>query len=442
MGNGLVSAPRVRPARRRRSGAAAAAVVVAAGLLTACGKGTSANTMTWYINPDNGAQAHLAQKCSAASNGRYNISISTLPTAADAQREQLVRRLAAKDASIDIMSLDPPFTAEFANAGYLRTFSAQEAPAFTDGVLPAPVQTATWKGQLVAAPFWANTQLLWYRKSAVAAMGVDPASPNFTWDQMIDAASKAGKTVEIQGDRYEGYAVLVNALILSAGGQVLTNNERGKDATVAIDSPAGKEAATIIRKLATSPAADPAISTAKEEASRAGFQESTGGFLVNWPYIWAAFDTAIKSGTIPANFKDDVGWARYPRVNAAMPSKPPLGGINLAISAFSKHSDTAVEAVRCLTTTESQKANMLESGNPVARGAVYDDPQVIAKFPMAALIKESIADGGLRAVSPYYGDISTGIQREWHPPASVDPNSTPKKSANLIQDVLQNKRLL
>lgn len=85
---------------------------------------------------------------------------------------------------------------------------------------------------------------------------------------------------------------------------------------------------------------------------------------------------------------------------------------------------------------------MLESGNPVARAAVYDDPQIIAKFPMAALIKQSIADGGLRAVTPYYGDVSTGIQRTWHPPGSVNPQKTPQESAKLIQDVFQNKRLL
>jgi multiple sugar transport system substrate-binding protein len=440
--DGMVPTRGNRRLRRRRTYAAGAALVMSAGLLTACAKGASANTMTWYINPDNGAQAHLAQKCSAASNGRYTISISTLPNDADAQREQLVRRLAAKDTSIDIMSLDPPFTSEFANAGYLRSFSASEAPDFSNGVLPAPVATAMWKGQLVAAPFWANTQLLWYRKSAVAAMGIDPNSPSFTWDQMIDAASKAKKTVEVQGNRYEGYAVWINALILSAGGQVLANNDKGKDATVTLNSPAAAQAATIIHKLATSPAADPAIDTAKEEQGRAGFQQATGAFMVNWPYVWAAFDTAIKAGTIPADFKNDVGWAPYPQVSAGASAKPPLGGINLGISAFTKHPDFAVEAVRCLTSTESQKANMLESGNPVARGDVYDDPQIQAKFPMAALIKTSIGNGGLRAVTPYYGDVSTGMQRDWHPPAGVDPKTTPEKSASLIQNVLQNKKLL
>ena len=63
-------------------------------------------TLTWYINPDSGGQAKIAAACSDASDGKYTIEISVLPRNSDAQREQLVRRLAAGDDSIDIMSLD------------------------------------------------------------------------------------------------------------------------------------------------------------------------------------------------------------------------------------------------------------------------------------------------------------------------------------------------
>ena len=123
-------------------------------------------TLTWYINPDNGGQAELAKKCGDASDGAFRIETQILPNEADQQREQLVRRLAADDPSIDLMSLDPPFVAEFANAGYLLPITdPADVEMFTDGVLEAPLETAYWDGQLVAPPFWANTQLLWYRKS-------------------------------------------------------------------------------------------------------------------------------------------------------------------------------------------------------------------------------------------------------------------------------------
>jgi multiple sugar transport system substrate-binding protein len=189
--------------------------------------GAATPVLGWYINPDNGGQAELAAACSAASGGRYRITVSVLPNSASGQREQLVRRLAAKDRSIAIMSLDPPFLAEFAEAGFLRPFTTEEAAGFTAGVLSGPVEGATWNGRLVAAPFWANSQLLWYRKSAAARAGVDPAAGPVTWDQIIAGAERAGATVAVQGDRYEGYMVLISALVASAAVPSSTAPRRG-----------------------------------------------------------------------------------------------------------------------------------------------------------------------------------------------------------------------
>src|SRR3954454_9270860 len=131
----------------RRGVAALAASAALAGLLSACGdSGGGGNALTWYINPDDGGQTEVANRCSAASNGAYKITTSLLPNDASAQREQLVRRLAAKDSSIALMSLDPPFVAEFTNAGFLHTFSADEAGALTQGALQGPITSSTWNG--------------------------------------------------------------------------------------------------------------------------------------------------------------------------------------------------------------------------------------------------------------------------------------------------------
>jgi multiple sugar transport system substrate-binding protein len=53
-----------------------------------------------------GSFAAAAAHCSKASGGAYDIKIQELPAAADAQRQQLVRRSAAKDSSLDILGLD------------------------------------------------------------------------------------------------------------------------------------------------------------------------------------------------------------------------------------------------------------------------------------------------------------------------------------------------
>jgi multiple sugar transport system substrate-binding protein len=398
--------------------------------------------LNWYINPDNGGQSRLAEKCVDASNGAYKVDIQTLPNDASQQREQLVRRLAAQDSSIDVMSLDPPFIAEFANAGFLRPFAKSDEATFTDGVLEAPILTAFWNNQLVAAPFWANTQLLWFRKSVAEAAGVDPTAADFTWDEMIKAAESQKKVIGVQANRYEGYMVWINALVVSAGGQILSDPEAGKNATPSINSPAGNAAADIVGGLARSPAAPPAMSTAGEEEARSAFQSDKGGFMVNWPYVYGAAKGDVKAKAIPQSTVDDIGWARYPEVKAGEASKPPLGGINLAIGNFTTHPDQALELVKCLTSLQSNIDYMLDSGNPAAKGAAYDDPKVKEAFPMADLIRSSINTAGPRPITPYYNDVSTSVQITWHPSTNVKAPQTPDETATFMSDVLQGKRLL
>ena len=94
----------------------------------------------------------------------------------------------------------------------------------------------SWDGQLVAPVFWANTQLLWYRKSVASAAGVDPTAADFTWQAMIEAAEAEGKRIGVQGRRYEGYMVWINALVRSGGGQIIENPELGADATPTVAS--------------------------------------------------------------------------------------------------------------------------------------------------------------------------------------------------------------
>ena len=87
----------------------------------------------------------------------------------------------------------------------------------TRGTLPAPIQSATYRGQLFGAPANSNTQLLWYRKDLVK-------TPPRTWSQMLAMAGRIDprqNKIEIQGKQYEGLTVWFNSLLSSAGGQVL-----------------------------------------------------------------------------------------------------------------------------------------------------------------------------------------------------------------------------
>ena len=428
----------------RRPVAFAAAALVAAGTLAACGSGNSGGTptLTWYINPDSGGQAEIASRCTAAADGRYQIQVSQLPRDSPAQREQLVRRLAANDSSIDIMSLDPPYIPEFAQAGFLAPVPDDVAARVTEGVVQSSVEGSTWNDKLVAIPFWANTQLLWYRKSVAAAAGLDMTQP-VTWDQLITAAQSQHKLIGAQGKRSESLTVWLNALVESAGGHIIaTNSDKPQQIKLGLDSEAGRRAAALMKKLADSGTGGPGFSTANEDTSATGFEGPDAGFMVNWPFVWPRALTAVKAGTLAQSVPDDYGWAVYPRVDADTPSAPPYGGINLTVSAFSPHVDFAYQATECITSDANQAYYFTTNGNPASSTAVYDDPDVLKVFPQAPVIRQSLEQAAPRPLTPFYSEVSGGIQREYHPPASVVPDKTGQQASDLISAVLRGDQLL
>jgi multiple sugar transport system substrate-binding protein len=429
--------------RLRRGLAGTAAALVATGTLAACGGGDSgAPNLIWYTNPDNGGQTEIAKRCTDEAGGAYSIETSVLPRDAPSQREQLVRRLAAGDSSIDLMSLDPPYVPEFAQAGFLAPVPDDVAQRVSQDVVKSAIAGSTWNDKLVAVPFWANTQLLWYRKSVAKAAGLDMTQP-VTWDQLIKAAQSQDKLLNTQGIRSESLTVWLNALIESAGGHIIEKvGDKPEDYRFGLTSDAGVRAAEVMRDVSTSGQEGAGHSTANEDAGATDFESEDGGFLVNWPYVWTRANTAVEAGTLDQSVPDDYGWTQYPRVDADTPSAAPYGGVNLGIGAFSKHVDFAYAAAECITSDENQAYYFETNGNPASSSTVYDDPEVLKTFPQAPVILQSLETAAPRPLTPYYSEVSGGIQREYHPTASVDPKTTPQQATDLITAVIEGDQLL
>lgn len=427
--------------RSRRAIILASAAVLAA--TAACGGESGPPVLTWYINPDAGGQEELAAQCTEAAEGDYRISTSLLPLDAPGQREQLARRLAAGDTGIDIMSLDPPFIPEFAEAGWLAELPPDVAESVADGVLESAVVASTWRDELVVVPFWANTQLLWYRTSVAEAAGLDPANEPVTWQQLIEAAEAEDTFLGVQGVREEALTVWVNALVASADGVIIENPEApAEEVQLGLESEAGQQAAEIIGTIARDGLGGPGMSGQDEEAAMRLFHSESAAFMVNWPFVWAATQAAVDEGALDQELLDDIGWALYPAVSEDEPARPPYGGISLGISAYSEHIEEALEAVQCIVQPENQAFYFVNDGNPPSHPDAYDDPDVQEAYPMADVIQESLEQAAPRPQTPYYNEVSEGIQTTWHPPASVRPDTSPAEATTLITEVLRGERLL
>jgi multiple sugar transport system substrate-binding protein len=424
---------RGRPRARRLSGAAVT-LALASSLLAACSGDSGKPELVWYINPDSGGQDAVAKECST---DQYTITTQVLPQDAGQQRIQLARRLAAKDPEIDLMSLDPPFTAEFADAGFLAEVP-QDAKSQLEqqGTFKGAMDAATWKDKLVVFPFWSNTQVLWYRKSFVDKAGIDMSKP-VTWDQIIDAANENDAKVAVQANKYEGYVVWINALVEGAGGHILEDAGQGVDAKITIGDKAGQEAAAVIEKLASSEAAPADLSVSNEGTAGSTFGSDQGSFMVNWTYIWHNYDE-----TAPDVAKD-IGYTRYPETVEGEDSRPPYGGIGIGVSAYSDQKDFALEAAACLVEPENQGINADLTGNMPASTKGYEYKKLQESFPadLLQLFQDSVDAAAPRTVTPYWSDVSGAIQNIWHPPRSVNKD-TPERSSVFIEDVLKGGDLL
>ena len=431
-----------RPRWRSRALAAGVAVAALVGI-AGCGAGPAGPpTRNWYNNPDDGGQAEIAKPCTAATRGAYRIEVSTLPNDASEQRQQLVRRLAANDSSIDIMSIDPPYIPEFAEAGFLAPVPEDVARRTTSGVVDSAIKGSTWRGRLVTVPFWANTQLFWYRKSAIAGSGLDPSKP-VTWDQLVAAAQRKGTQLAAQGDRGESLTVWFNALVESGGGKIVTNPspDDPKAVGLGLDSPAARKAAEIMKSVAG--VAGPGFSTADEEVNANAYQNGEAMFTVLWPSsLWGKVKSAVEEGSAPASLLADTGWGEYPRTDPSRPSAPPYGGINLGVGAFSAHPELAYRATECITSPANQAYYFVANGNPAVKESVYSDPEVLKEFPMAPVIRKSLDQAAPRPPTAYYAEISESIQRNYHPTAALDPSTVGPATADLIRAVLAKEKLL
>lgn len=417
------------PRAGRRIGAILA-TLVAAGLVAACGSSSKGPvTLNWYVFPEpSGSFAAAAQACSKNSGGAYNININFLSTSSDQQRVSLVRRLAANDSSIDILAMDVDWTTEFATAKWIRPVPAEFAAQIRSQDLAGPVRTATVNGQLWGFPINSNTQLLWYRKDLVP-------HPPTTWSQMIADAielAREGKPhyIEAQGAQYEGLTVWFNSLVNSAGGQILGPND-----TIALGPPA-QAAASIMRSLAISPAADPSLNVTMEGQADTAFDAGKAAFELNYPFVW---DSAQK--TNPAVAKE-MAYAPFPRVTPGIAPHVSIGGYNLGVSSHSKHANLAFEAVRCLTQPANQTTYAVKGGLPPVAASIYSVPSFQKAYPFYALIKQQLQTYGIRPQTAAYADVTLAIQKTLSPTSNINPSTVVNTLRNEIKASLSSSALL
>jgi multiple sugar transport system substrate-binding protein len=183
-------------------------------------------------------------------------------------------------------------------------------------------------------------------------------------------------------------------------------------------------------------AADPSLSVQQEDDNRLAMESGTAAFELNYPFVYPSMKK--DDPEMFANFK----WAPYPGVKDGEPSKVTIGGINLAVSSYSKHPDLAFAATLCLRDSENQKIGAIEGGVPPSLAALYDDPELDEAYPFRQEIRDSLANAAVRPLTPAYQNLSIVISHAVSPPDAIDPPKTEQKMTDQLSDALQSKGLV
>jgi multiple sugar transport system substrate-binding protein len=411
----------------RRLGKFGLIVAVVMLVLTACGgpdeggggggggaQGTG--PITFVAGKDtSGKYPAVIEKWNAA-HADQKVSMIELPEAADAQRSQFVTNLQAKSDRYDVLGIDVIWTAEFAKSGWLLELDEGQFPV--NEMLKPAVDTGRFEGKLWAMPYDTNGGLLFYRKDILDKAGKQPPKTFDELKALCPVAEQNGMGCYAgQLSKYEGLTVNFAEAVQAAGGELMTDN--GTKAALGAQAVQGLSFLADGFKQGYIP--KPAI-TFKEEEGRRAFMAGELLFLRNWPYVYGLASEADPANKVKGKF--DV--APLPGFTGAGSSS--LGGLNFAVSAFSKKQQTAVEFMKFATNQENAKEMVGLTGNAPAWNALYDDPDLVKKFPFLPTLKEGMQTAKPRPVTPYYQEVTTAIQEDAY--AALQGQKTPDQAIN------------
>ena len=165
-------------------------------------------------------------------------------------------------------------------------------------------------------------------------------------------------------------------------------------------------------------------------------EAGNAAFQLNYPFVYPGMK--MDNPKLFKVFK----WALYPEVIPGVPAKVTIGGIDLAVSAYSQHKDLAFQAALCLRDAQNQLIGANVGGVPPTIASLYNNPALFANYPFHADILTALENASVRPKTPVYQVVSIDISHLLSPPSSIDPVGTANAMVGQLNNALQSKGLV
>lgn len=332
-----------------------------------------------------------------------HINIAQFPYANLFEKELI--DLNARTGAYDLIMMDDPWFPTFATKQFLTELTpllqkrGQNSPEsdFVEtsiAVCRHPYQN----GALYALPYVGNSQLFFYRKDVFEKHGLNAT----TWDDVLAAA----KTIQEKerGSGMYGYVMRAaqgNAAVAdfmpifwAFGGEMF--DASGKPV---VNSPEGIAALEFMIELGKySP---PGYASFNADEVGAHLLQGTAAMSINWPAWISRFDDPAKSKVI--------GKMEFTTLPAGRkPGQAEIGNWLIAIPRYSQNAEAAMDFLLWATTAEQMKRSALR-GNPPTRRSLFQDAELVAKFPAYPAQLRSLETSRPRPRTPQWNEIENAF---------------------------------
>ncbi len=307
------------------------------------------------------------------------------------------------DSPYDILNMDIVWVPKFAAAGWLRPLDDRVSPKQFSEMVENNIEGGRYEGKLYRMPTNSDAGVLYYRKDLLEQAG---AKPPESLEQMLtlaqDLKGKQDATWGYlwQGKQYEGVSAMFVEVLEGFGG-FWANPDTLE---VGLDQPQAIKALEFLRNTISKGISPPGVTTYGEEETRLLFQSGGSVFLRNWPYVWrlANEENSKVKGKIGIQPMVQGGGQRGGSC---------LGGWGLAISTTTRHPDEAWRVIEFMTSKETMRRFVLNTGLISSYKSLFTDPEIVAKYPYFPPLLEAVQQSVLRPPIAQYAQASDVLQR-------------------------------
>jgi multiple sugar transport system substrate-binding protein len=335
------------------------------------------------------------------------VEIEVGGATSEQQQQYLNTVLASRDSTLDVILIDVIRPAQWAAAQWaepLDSYLGADRDRIMAQYLPAYREANVVGGKVIALPYFADAQFLYYRRDLLEKHAVAPPR---TWAELKAGAEKIMKAegnpslsgFQTAGAPIEGTVCTYLVPLWGAGGSL--TDASGK---LTLGTEAAKKPFELWADLKAAKVTPPNLAEIPTDRIRQNFQAGNLVFGMSWGYVWNRTqndaDSTVKGKTgvvpLPGFAADKVATC--------------IGGWQVAVSAFSKHKAEAVKLVRFLSTPEVSKMQAIAASHLPVFPSVYADPEVLQANPWFKDALPVVQSARSRPVSPRYTEVSEIIR--------------------------------